>query len=40
MDQPSDAVLEEVTEVMMRLDDHFRLLAPTGLLDYQRWIPR
>jgi hypothetical protein len=35
MEQPSDAVLEEVTEVMMRLDDQFRLLAPTGLLDYQ-----
>ncbi|WP_327291692.1 hypothetical protein [Streptomyces sp. NBC_01198] len=35
MEQPSDAVLEEVTEVMMRLDDHFRLLAPSGLLDYQ-----
>jgi hypothetical protein len=35
MEQPSDEVLEEVTEVMMRLDDHFRLLAPTGLLDYQ-----
>jgi hypothetical protein len=35
MEQPSDAVLEEVTEVMMRLDDHFRLLAGTGLLDYQ-----
>ncbi|MFG1810180.1 hypothetical protein [Streptomyces sp. NPDC049040] len=35
MEQPSDAVLEEVTEVMMRLDDHFRLLAPAGLLDYQ-----
>lgn len=35
MEQPSDAVLEEVTEVMMRLDGHFRLLAPTGLLDYQ-----
>ncbi|MEV6009004.1 hypothetical protein AB0M29_19590 [Streptomyces sp. NPDC051976] len=35
MEQPSDAVLEEVTEVMMRLDEHFRLLAPTGLLDYQ-----
>jgi hypothetical protein len=35
MEQPSDAVLEEVTEVMMRLDDHFRLLVPTGLLDYQ-----
>jgi len=28
--QPSDAVLEEVTEVILRLDDHFRLLAPTG----------
>ncbi|MFC4030472.1 hypothetical protein ACFO3J_03185 [Streptomyces polygonati] len=35
MEQPSDAVLEEVTEVMMRLDEQFRLLAPTGLLDYQ-----
>jgi hypothetical protein len=35
MEQPSDAVLEEVTEVMMRLDDHFRLLTSTGLLDYQ-----
>jgi hypothetical protein len=35
MEQPSDAVLEEVTQVMMRLDDHFRLLASTGLIDYQ-----
>lgn len=35
MEQPSDAVLEEVTEVMMRLDDHFRVLAPSGLVDYQ-----
>jgi hypothetical protein len=35
MEQPSDAVLEEVTAVMMRLDDHFRLLAPTGLLAYE-----
>ncbi|MYS21731.1 hypothetical protein GA0115240_13481 [Streptomyces sp. DvalAA-14] len=35
MEQPSDAVLEEVTEVMMRLDEQFRLLAPTGLLEYQ-----
>lgn len=35
MEQPSDEVLEEVTEVMMRLDDHFRLLAPAGLLEYQ-----
>jgi hypothetical protein len=35
MEQPSDAVLEEVTDVMLRLDEHFRLLAPTGLLDYR-----
>jgi hypothetical protein len=35
MEQPTDAVLEEVTEVMMRLDDHFRVLAPAGLLDYR-----
>ncbi|MDF9812507.1 hypothetical protein [Streptomyces sp. SPB162] len=35
MAEPSDDVLEEVTEVMMRLDDHFRLLAPTGLIEYQ-----
>ncbi|WP_405732498.1 hypothetical protein OG607_35635 [Streptomyces sp. NBC_01537] len=35
MEDPTDAVLEEVTEVMMRLDEHFRLLAPTGLIDYE-----
>ena len=35
MDQPSDEVLEEVTAVMMRLDDHFRLLVSTGMLDYE-----
>lgn len=35
MAEPSDDVLEEVTEVMMRLDDHFRLLVPTGLIEYQ-----
>jgi hypothetical protein len=34
MEDPSDAVLEQVTEVMLRLDDHFRLLVPTGLVDY------
>jgi hypothetical protein len=34
MEQPSEAVLEEVTAVMLRLDGHFRLLASTGLLDY------
>ncbi|CAG6393946.1 hypothetical protein NMG29_20425 [Streptomyces cocklensis] len=35
MEQPSDEVLEDVTEAMMRLDDHFRLLAPSGLLEYR-----
>jgi hypothetical protein len=35
MEQPSDAVLEEVTEVMMRLDEQFRLLEHSGLLEYQ-----
>ncbi|MEU4093153.1 hypothetical protein [Streptomyces sp. NPDC026673] len=35
VEEPSDALLEDVTEVMMRLDDHFRLLTTTGLLEYQ-----
>ncbi|WNI14994.1 hypothetical protein [Actinacidiphila sp. ITFR-21] len=35
MEQPSDAVLEEVTAVMMRLDEQFRLLGPAGLLEYR-----
>ncbi len=35
MEVPTDAVLEEVSEAMMRLDDHFRLLATTGIVDYQ-----
>jgi hypothetical protein len=35
MEDPTDAVLEEVTEVMMRLDEHFRLLASTGVIDYE-----
>lgn len=35
MEDPSDAVLEEVTEVMLRLDGHFRLLTSTGLIDYE-----
>lgn len=34
-EEPSDAVLEQITEVMLRLDDHFRLLAPTGLIEYE-----
>ncbi|AEW93442.1 MULTISPECIES: hypothetical protein [Streptomycetaceae] len=35
MEVPTDAVLEEVSEAMMRLDDHFRLLMPTGLVEYR-----
>ncbi|WP_431047847.1 hypothetical protein ACQUSR_26025 [Streptomyces sp. P1-3] len=35
MDEPTDDVLEEVSEAMMRLDDQFRMLAPTGLVEYQ-----
>ncbi|MCQ4083435.1 hypothetical protein NGB36_23215 [Streptomyces sp. RB6PN25] len=35
MEVPTDAVLEEVSEAMMRLDDHFRMLAPTGLVEYR-----
>lgn len=35
VEEPSDALLEDVTEVMMRLDEHFRLLTTTGLLEYQ-----
>ncbi|MET9877949.1 hypothetical protein ABZZ36_25455 [Actinacidiphila glaucinigra] len=35
VEEPSDALLEDVTEVMMRLDEHFRLLTTIGLLEYQ-----
>ncbi|MFI9718905.1 hypothetical protein ACIHFE_04500 [Streptomyces sp. NPDC052396] len=35
MDEPTDDILEEVSDAMMRLDDQFRVLAPTGLLEYQ-----
>ncbi|MEU4211974.1 hypothetical protein AB0F13_18535 [Streptomyces sp. NPDC026206] len=35
MDEPTDDVLEEVSDAMMRLDDQFRLLAPTGLVEYR-----
>ncbi|MFE6780309.1 hypothetical protein [Streptomyces sp. NPDC057702] len=35
MDEPTDAVLEEVSDAMMRLDEQFRMLAPTGLVDYR-----
>ncbi len=35
MDEPTDDILEEVSEAMMRLDDQFRVLQPIGLVDYQ-----
>lgn len=35
VEEPNDALLEDVTEAMMRLDEHFRLLTATGLLEYQ-----
>ncbi|GAB3973612.1 hypothetical protein [Streptomyces sparsus] len=35
MAEPSDDVLEEVSAVMMRLDEQFRLLAPLGPLEYR-----
>ncbi|MCH0539598.1 hypothetical protein I3F58_08455 [Streptomyces sp. MUM 203J] len=35
MGEPTDAVLEQVSEVMMRLDDQFRLLEPMGVVEYR-----
>ncbi|MFJ3707766.1 hypothetical protein [Streptomyces sp. NPDC090053] len=35
MGEPTDGVLEQVSEAMMRLDDQFRLLEPIGLVEYQ-----
>jgi hypothetical protein len=35
MDEPTDAVLEEVSAAMMKLDDQFRLLEPAGLVEYR-----
>ncbi|MET8676246.1 hypothetical protein ABZW18_01245 [Streptomyces sp. NPDC004647] len=35
MDAPTDEVLEEISEAMMRLDDQFRMLGSIGLVDYQ-----
>ncbi|MEV0372735.1 hypothetical protein AB0I10_23395 [Streptomyces sp. NPDC050636] len=34
MDEPTDDVLEEVSEAMMRLDDQFRVLEPIGIVAY------
>ncbi|MBW8796014.1 MAG: hypothetical protein JF597_21185 [Streptomyces sp.] len=35
MGEPTNDVLEQVSEAMMRLDDQFRLLEPVGLIEYQ-----
>ncbi|NUP17838.1 MAG: hypothetical protein HOZ81_17450 [Streptomyces sp.] len=35
MGEPTNDVLEQVSDAMMRLDDQFRLLEPVGLVDYQ-----
>ncbi|MEU8530366.1 MULTISPECIES: hypothetical protein [Streptomyces] len=35
MGEPTDDVLEQVSEAMMRLDDQFRVLEPIGLVEYQ-----
>ncbi|MDQ1039457.1 hypothetical protein QFZ75_005873 [Streptomyces sp. V3I8] len=35
MGEPTDDVLEQVSDAMMRLDDQFRVLEPVGLVDFQ-----
>ncbi|MEZ7005733.1 hypothetical protein [Streptomyces sp. AD55] len=35
MDEPTNDVLEQVSDAMMRLDDQFRMLEPTGLVAYR-----
>lgn len=35
MAEPTDDVLEQVSDAMMRLDDQFRVLEPVGLVEYQ-----
>ncbi|MFF8292274.1 hypothetical protein ACF068_23990 [Streptomyces sp. NPDC016309] len=35
MGEPTDDVLEQVSDAMMRLDDQFRVLEPVGLVEYQ-----
>ncbi|MEU1281102.1 hypothetical protein [Streptomyces sp. NPDC005805] len=35
MGEPTDEVLEQVSDAMMRLDDQFRLLEPIGLVEYR-----
>ncbi|MGY3200920.1 hypothetical protein [Streptomyces sp. TE5632] len=35
MPEPTDDVLRQVSDAMMRLDDQFRMLEPVGLVEYQ-----
>lgn len=35
MPEPTNDVLQQVSDAMMRLDDRFRLLEPAGLVEYQ-----
>ncbi|QLJ01047.1 hypothetical protein HZZ00_08515 [Streptomyces sp. NEAU-sy36] len=35
MGEPTDDVLEQVSDAMMRLDDQFRTLEPVGLVEYE-----
>ncbi|MDN0195001.1 hypothetical protein [Streptomyces sp. S.PNR 29] len=35
MEEPTNDILEQVSDAMMRLDDQFRLLEPAGLVEYQ-----
>ncbi|MGW3414714.1 hypothetical protein [Streptomyces sp. NPDC000888] len=35
MEEPTNDVLEQVSDAMMRLDDQFRLLEPIGIVDFQ-----
>ncbi|MFF3698204.1 hypothetical protein [Streptomyces sp. NPDC002221] len=35
MGEPTDDILEQVSDAMMRLDDQFRLLEPIGLVEYE-----
>ncbi|MFB7559053.1 hypothetical protein [Streptomyces brevispora] len=35
MGEPTDDILEQVSEAMMRLDDQFRVLEPIGIVEYQ-----
>ncbi|MFF8595758.1 hypothetical protein ACF061_30790 [Streptomyces sp. NPDC015220] len=35
MGEPTNDILQQVSDAMMRLDDQFRLLEPTGLVEYR-----